>query len=220
MQIGIKEARPSYVTFGFAEQEDRTASQAAGHYVPKEVAFAYITPQGSKDRFEQQATEWLEKQREAARQGRIPQAWYDHYKASYEAWLKGQELPVNGTPLRTWPPASKAQVNLLINIGILTVEDLANCNEEAIARMGMGGRALVELAQTWLLQAKQVGVPSMELDNLRRTNAALTSQVASMQNQIARLAAAIPAAGSLAGVGEGQSDESGTLSAESLLKDL
>ena len=44
----IMQARPPYVQFEMRAVEDRQASIDAGHYVAKDVAYAIITPAGSR----------------------------------------------------------------------------------------------------------------------------------------------------------------------------
>lgn len=153
----VQEARPPYVQFELRPVEDRAASQAAGHYVAKDVAYAIVTPAGSRDRHEKIAEEWLENMADQVRQERLPAEWLAHYRALYKAWKEGREAPENGTSIRNWPVASPAQIETLLNLRIRTVEDLATCNEEAIARMGMGGRALKQKAIDWLAAASSNG---------------------------------------------------------------
>ena len=75
----------------------------------------------------------------------------------YERWKNGQEMPLNGTPIKTWSAISPAQIKNLIAIGILTVEDLANVNGEGLTRIGMGGQNLKKMATNWLETAADHG---------------------------------------------------------------
>lgn len=150
MEPSIAKDRPSYVVFERREVEDRNATIVNGRYTPKEIDIAIVTPMGSKDRYEKPAKDWLEGLEQMVREERLPREWLNAYKQSYEAFCQGQEIPVTGTPIRTWPVLSPAQIRLVTSWNILTVEDLAQANEDAIRQLGMGGRALVERARAWL----------------------------------------------------------------------
>lgn len=48
------------------------------------------------------------------------------FEKSYEAWKKGDEIPVNGTPLAAWSGVTPEQAAILKASQIYTVEELAN----------------------------------------------------------------------------------------------
>jgi hypothetical protein len=54
------------------------------------------------------------------------------FAADYERWKKGLEEPAEGQPLRTWPGISPAEVNVLAQAGIATVEALADAPDGAV----------------------------------------------------------------------------------------
>ena len=70
--VQIAEDRPPYVQFELRAVEDRSALIETGHYGSKDVAFALITPAGSKDRVERNAEEWLEHIRTQVEEERFP----------------------------------------------------------------------------------------------------------------------------------------------------
>lgn len=165
----IMKDRPAYVRFEKRPVEDRDASLKAGHYVAKDVIYALITPPGSKDIIIREVetkkdsfgkiTElgWLDQLDQHAAEGRIPQAWVDSYRGAFEKYKKGEEVPVNGTPIKGWPPLSPAQQQNFIAMNILTVEDLANLNQEGMGRFGMGIVEFKRKAATWLEAANSIG---------------------------------------------------------------
>lgn len=64
----------------------------------------------------------------------------DFIRPHYEAWKKGQELPVTGTPLASWAGALNAdQIEMFRAAGIRTVEDVAGIPDSAIASIRMPG---------------------------------------------------------------------------------
>ena len=190
---GLMEARPPYVTFELRAEEDRTASIAQGKYVARDIPFALITPQGSKDRLERNAEEWLTHISEEARNGRFPQEWADHYHKAFAAWQNGQDLPTLGSPIANWPVPTPAQVRMLLDINIRTVEELAQANEEALGHLGMGGRALKQRAIDFLAQSGDAGKAAAEMEVLRTAHAEVTKQNAEMKEQLAALTAQVAA---------------------------
>lgn len=199
----IAEARPPYVTFEFRAEEDRAASIEAGHYVAKDVAYALITPRGSKDRIERVATEWFAQLKADADTSRFPSEWVKGFEQMFRDWKDGREAPVNGTAVENWPALSPAQLKTLQHLHIRTVEDMAAANEETIHRLGMGGRALKQKAVDWLASAQSSGKMTeemaalrAELENLRERNASLEAQTREFASLAKEIQAAKAAAGS------------------------
>lgn len=196
--IGIAEPRPPYVTFEIRAIEDRERSLQEGRYVPKDVVYAIITPQGSKDRLERIAEEWFEQLTQQEREGRFPAEWLRAFRGAFAEWKEGREPAVNGTDVRNWPAVSPAQVKALLDAKLRTVEDLAVANEESIARIGMGGRALKAKAIEWLASARDIGKQAEQLAALKTENADLKAANERVNEQLQevlkRLAALEPPA--------------------------
>ena len=182
--IKIAEARPPYVTFEFRAEEDRAASIEAGHYVSKDVPFVLVTPMGSKDRHESPADEWFARREQDAAEGRFPREWLSAFKGAFAEWKAGREIPLNGTSVANWPVASPAQVKMLLDLKVRTVEDLAEANEETLSRLGMGGRTLKQKAQDWLASANDMGKVSEQLAGLRADNEALKQRNEQLEKQL------------------------------------
>lgn len=157
MQYTEQQARPPYFRFRRDGREDRAASIEAGHYIAKDVDVVLITPRGSKDCIERDVAEYLPYLQQQVRAGRFEQSWLNDFKASYAAWQEGLEIPESGFPLRNWPLLSPSQLSTLLNVQVRTVEDLAEANEEILARIGMGGRVLKEKAKGWLAAGQDSG---------------------------------------------------------------
>jgi len=187
------DARPPYVTFEVRGEEDRAASIEKGHFVAKDVAYAIITPQGSKDRIERVAAEWLENLQHEVQNDRFPAEWLSRFKESYKAWQEGREIPLSCTSVTQWPAASPAQVKQLQTVHIKTVEDLAGCNEETMNRLGMGGRALKQRAIEWLAASKDVGKVAEEISSLKTLNAGLLERNGQLELQLRELTARVDA---------------------------
>ena len=179
--------RPPYVTFELRAVEDRAASIAAGHYVARDVAYALITPAGSKDRIERVVEEWFDVLAASVRDERFPREWLKAYQGAYEDWKAGNAPLLKGTDVRNWPVLSPSQVKLLTDIGVRAVEDLAIANEETIGRLGMGGRALKQKAVEWLASAQDTGKQVEEITALQIANKDLTERNEAMMQQLTEL---------------------------------
>ena len=180
--------RPPYVVFETRPVENRTKTLEAKNGLPvyDDVAFAIITPPGSKDQIERIASDWFEEKAAQVRAGRWPNEWHQAFKGAYEAWLKDEEPPVNGLSIKQWPGLTKSQYESLRAIRVMTVEDVAAMNEEAIGRLGMGGRALKQRAQEFLTAAKDIGVSAERIAALQ---AQVTGLIGERDGLVTRLAA-------------------------------
>jgi len=152
-----------YIQFERVAVEDPVATLAAGQYVAKDVDMVNITPAYSKDIIKCKAVNWLAQNKVDEKNGRLSQEWRDRYEKAYEAFKNGQELPLEGTPIKGWGVISPAQQETLIRLRILTVESLAGINAEGISRLGMGAIDLRNKAQAWLDTLHKNGKPTIQL---------------------------------------------------------
>lgn len=185
MSIDLQEARPAYVRFEKRPVEDRTATIANGHYTTRDVEMALITPPYSRDCVEKEVKDWFADLDQQVQNQRIPPRWRDGYRAQYEAWKKGEEIPVDGVPIKGWAMLSPSQQANLLIIGVRTVEDLAQMNDEGMKRYGMGALDLKTKAAAWLKTAKS-GVAKVTQEN-----AALKTKVAGLEETVQAQADAI-----------------------------
>jgi hypothetical protein len=175
--------RPPYVVFEYRPVEDRARSVAEGHYVAKDVAFVLVTRPGSKDTHVEEAASWISKLKERARQGQIPETWATAFEEKFKSWLKGEEVPLNGTPIKTWPVISPSASKAIIQAGFLTVEDLAQAADSEVSSIGTGAISYKQKAIHWLEQASSSGkiverlsALEAQLSDLLRTNAELVKE--------------------------------------------
>lgn len=179
--------RPAYVRFKRVAIEDKAATAAAGHFVGKDVDFALITPSYSRDVIEVKIPQWKLNMEMDVRNERMPKKWMDEYLYAYTAWLNGQEIPLNGTPIRGWGVTSPALQEKLISMNILTVEDLAGVNDEGIRRIGMGGTDLKHRAKAWLAQLGDKGPLTIRTAALEQENENLKGELATLREQVKQL---------------------------------
>lgn len=98
----------------------------------------------------------------------------------FDAWQKGIDAPVEGTPLRSWAGMVPSLLDGLLKSGINTVERLADTSEAVVAGCGVGCLALQVKAREY--------VKNSTADHLARAeNAALKAQLEELQAQISAL---------------------------------
>jgi hypothetical protein len=171
--------------------EDKAASRAAGHYVAKDVDYALVTPPYSKDVMHHKLPNWFEQLELDAQKGRVPREWVAKVKLAYDFFKRGQEIPLEGVPIKGWGVISPAQQETLIKLNILTVETLAAANDEGLRRIGMGAIELKHKAEAWLKQLKKAGPATQEIAALKTENEHLKSSVATLEEKVNELLLAI-----------------------------
>ena len=176
-----------HVRFEVFPVEDRQASLDAGHYVSKDLHYAYITRPGQKDTLVKEATQYIKDLTEAARNGRVPATWPEHFKKLYSAWRDGIEIPPEGTPILGWAVIPPAAQKALTHAGIRTVEDLAALPEQDMTSVGMGAVSWRQKAVAWLETASGVGKTVERLTALELQLAEATKIIEKQAQVIAKL---------------------------------
>lgn len=175
--------RPPFVRFEVRAVENRQKSIDDGRYIADDVEYVLVTPPGSKDCHEAIATEWIANKSHDVRAGRFKKDWLDAIKESFEAWRKGMELPVNGTPIRGWPLLSPARQEMYSHNNIRTVEDLAALTEEGLKNAGMGSRADKQTAMAWI-ERNADGGNALKVSALQSENADLKRMIEDLATKV------------------------------------
>ena len=69
----------------------------------------------------------------------------------YDHWKRGQEAPVNGTPLEAWAGITREQIAVLKQLHLTSVEDFATATDAVLVRLNMPGiRGLQQKAKAFL----------------------------------------------------------------------
>lgn len=186
----IDGAKP-HVRFEIEQQEDKKATKVRGVYVPKDVVMVTITPPGSVNNFKEPVESWKVRLEDEVRMGYTPPQWRDEYIKQLEAFMNGQEMPVNGIPIKGWSAISPAQQKMLLDRNVLTVEALAVANDDLIRAIGMGGVMLKQRAESWLKAADR-GKVVAEMTEAKQENAQLKSEVEALKSMVANLQRMIP----------------------------
>jgi hypothetical protein len=189
----IRKEAPPFVRFEYVEcgVDAEASAKAGGVRIPLVRPFALIMQHGSKDVVEKDAEEWLKQIEDKAIQGTYNPEWAQRFKMQFEQFLKGNELPRQGTPIRTWPAPNREQVIRLQALGITTVEDLAAIPDSACRTSGLDGRYLRDLAKNYLEDSKGAGQMAKQLADLQQSNRDKDETIKRMEASIAALEAAV-----------------------------
>lgn len=147
-----KQEKLPFATFEIRAVENRQKSIEADYTVYEDREFILIHAPGGKDIVEKEVDDEIRRK----------------YGPYYQAWKEGIDPPTNGSSLKGWPLITPAQIKNCHELGIRSVEDLSQMNEEAMRRLGMGARSLKDKANTWLSSAKDHGKVSQQVDVLMR----------------------------------------------------
>ena len=185
--------KPAFITFHTVPRHLPAQSQREGRYIARDVDMVTVRQIGATDSVVFEVDGWLAQNKIEVSNGRLPKDHADLYATSYERWKSGQELPLEGTPIKTWPVISPAQVEALVRVGLRTVEDLASLNDEGLRKIGMGAVELRQKAKAWMAAAQDKGKLTQDMTALQRTNEQLHNTVATLTAKMEALQAEMKA---------------------------
>lgn len=194
-EVSNRKVVRSWVQFEQRDIENKEESKKQGKYVGTDIDFVIITPAYGKDDVHKTVESWKDGLKVQVESGRISHEDQQYYLAKYDAWKKGVEMPLEGTPIKGWPVLSPAQQKLLLSVGILTVEELATVNDEGIRRIGMGSVELKRKANAWLAQAQDKGPLTQKMAALETENTNQRTEIDTLKEQVAKLLAQQPSQG-------------------------
>lgn len=113
-------------------------------------------------------------------------ARWSQIEAAYDAWLKGQEIPVNGMPLSAWPGINSDQVEIFRQVGLRTVEEVRDLSEGQLEKVRLPNmRDLRTQARLFLENVGAADIAKREADR--------DLEVQTLREQLAELRSLIPA---------------------------
>lgn len=112
----------------------------------------------------------------------LPIYYTDRFKEAYKAWREGRSLD-DGTPLETYTRLDVAQVAMLQQLGIRSLENLASLPDSALSNLGPGGRQMRDEAKNFLEAAKG----NAPVAKLVAENDAMKEQLAELQRKFEML---------------------------------
>lgn len=177
------------VTFYKRSVKQEDESVAAGRPIFKEFDFVRICVPGDN------LTE-IDTYAQESHKARFPRQW-----AHYQNQVAGHEQLI-GTPIEEWTLISRSQAEELKGIKFRTVEDVANCSDLQLQRIGMiagmsphGFREKAKQFLNLASESAEVAQKEAEMQALREENAKIKAEtdakLAKMEEQMSALLAAV-----------------------------
>lgn len=177
------------VRFISREIEDRSATIENGIAATKTIHHVQVISPGGKEYAEFTYLDWLDGKKKQIQEGRAPSEWLGLIEKGYEAWKNGQEIPLDGIPIRTWLSVNKEQRDRIIAANLLTVEQLSSANDQGLNSIGPGAVALKQKAEYYLITVKNTGKTTELLADQHAKISALETQLLTLTEQLKSLAA-------------------------------
>ncbi|MCR4339646.1 MAG: hypothetical protein NUW01_07140 [Gemmatimonadaceae bacterium] len=175
------------VQFYWASDKNGVESEKAGRAVHDKVLRGRILAPGVR----QLAVPVFEIERHLANGTvKIARHHAERYAKQLEAFKAKSASPeLTGTPLTSWPALDVAQIANLKSLNVHVVEALAELSDQNLVHFPPGTRALREKAKVFLEAAKG----NAPIEKLAKENDDLKEQIAALMQNVADLAARIPA---------------------------
>lgn len=198
LDSGILDSDRPFVAFSTVTREDPKRTKEDGVMRFMDVDYATVTSPGGKSNTIFKADAFWKWADQEMQLGRCKPDWVGLWKSNYERYKAGQEVPVDGTPIRGWKLISGAQQEELIRFNILTVESLATLSDEGIRNIGMGAVDLKRRAKAWIAQNEGAEASAVKLTQVLRENEQLQGQLKTLTDQVEELKQLIPKKGKAA----------------------
>lgn len=135
-------------------------------------------------------TPWLDNLAKRHRDRRISDRYFEYCKESFDRFMKNQDMPVQGTPLKDWAGAHERVKKRAIECGINSVELAAEMTEQAIQEIGMGARDMKKAAQAYLERDRDPEKFARRLVSLEEESQEKDQTISSLQEKLRELEAA------------------------------
>ena len=169
--MGGEKGGRTFARFFTEEVVDPVASAAAGRPIYRsEERVELINPGDLLNKPVLRVSQLTDEQRE-------------QFKTVYAQFKKGEEQSHEGTPIDQWPVLNRAQIRELKAKEIYTVEQCAGLSDLGIQQIGMGGRAIRDLARAYLDEAQRMAL----LTKTTHMNEMYEAKVAAQDRQIEEL---------------------------------
>ena len=144
--------KKSVPRFHMRAVEDPVESEKMGHPVFKDVEWIEVMHPGSQN---------------SVPSCRVRQHHIDFYHEAYEAFKRGEEVPLEGFPITEWAPISRAVSETLKGMGVHTVEALADMPLTSAQHMPTNIQSLRIKAQRFLKEhnSEQAQINTLKAEN-------------------------------------------------------
>jgi hypothetical protein len=191
--ISEPEDHPPYLDFSLTAKRMVKTVKGKTEIYYEDCEIVTITPMGdNKTQVIKECGEWLDHLKYRHHHHMISDNYLRFSENSYNAWKERREAPINGMPLEECAVLTPAEIQMVRQANIRSVEDLANANDEGLQQIGMGARNLKRKATTYLENAKDHGAVSekmssleVELGSAQEENIKLSERLQALEYQLA-----------------------------------
>lgn len=183
---------PRFLGVQFYEKpvKSEAASLKEGRPIYHTAIMARIMAPGMKNQIVDEMIELLDENKNVIKRKQwvmnpntgMPIYYTDRFREAYKAWRDGRNLD-DGTPLETYTRLDVAQIAMLQQLGIRSLENLAGLPDSALGNLGPGGRQMRDEAKSFLEAAKG----NAPVAKLVADNEAMKEQLAEMQRKFEML---------------------------------
>lgn len=114
-----------------------------------------------------------------------------NYADAYRRFKNEEEMVYDGTPVDAWPRLELKQVYALKAQNFFTVESIASCSDSNLAKLGLGGSLLRDMAKAYLEASKAGGAAERyvaENAKLRTDMESMTRTIGDLKQLIEKMA--------------------------------
>lgn len=101
---------------------------------------------------------------------------------AYNAWKKGLEIPLDGTPLSAWAGVTPEQIDILKGAGVKTVQNVANMTEAQMNKIMLPGLRNLKSTAIEYLASREKTAQAEEVADLKAKLEALSAMMAEKQD--------------------------------------
>jgi len=130
---------------------------------------------------------WLDVLKDKVNNGKITPNYYNHCAKAFASWKESGNVPVDGYPVVEWKMISPAQQEMLMTIGINSVEKVAEMTEDALSAYGMGGRELKKKAAEYLLAGTDQAKSAARIISLEQHLETKADEMSRLEQKVADL---------------------------------
>lgn len=113
-------------------------------------------------------------------------ARWKQIEPAYEAWRKGQDIPMNGTPLAVWAGIRPEQIKVLQQFGIKTVEEVETLSESQIERVRLPNMRELKIQAKAFLANMGASIAAEQQAKMQETMEAMAERMAQMEEALKR----------------------------------
>jgi len=112
------------------------------------------------------------------------------FPEQYRTWIESRDVSKQGIDLKLWPMVTPAEISTLNEIGVHTVEELADNDP---GRLPPSLKAKAEQATMWLLTYSEGGKEIQDISTLKKDKETLEKTVKRLEGDVQRLNKALEA---------------------------